>query len=261
MIAPRAYPGTQAVARAVSLLKAFSDARPEWRLSDLARAARLHKATTHRLLAALAREGMVVRDPTGELYRLGPEAIALGARAARANDLRTVSRSELEALAAQTGESVTLEVPVGSDMLILDEVLGRSLIGATASLGTRWPAYATSTGKAVLAALSDAERRRRLGGAGRLARYTPRTIVSPLALRTELARVWRRGYATAIEELERGYVAVGAALRGPDGQPVAAISVGGPRPRFPAARLATLGPLVRAVADRISRRLGAAGET
>ena len=261
MIAPRAYPGTQAVARAVSLLKAFSDARPEWRLSDLARAAHLHKATTHRLLAALAREGMVVRDPTGELYRLGPEAIALGARAARANDLRTVSRSELEALAAQTGESVTLEVPVGSDMLILDEVMGRSLIGATASLGTRWPAYATSTGKAVLAALSDNERRRRLGGGGRLARYTPRTIVSPLGLRTEFARVSRRGYATAIEELERGYVAVGAALRGPDGQPVGAISVGGPRPRFSAARLATLGPLVRAVADRISRRLGAEDET
>ncbi len=258
MIAPRAYPGTQAVARAVSLLKAFSDARPEWRLSDLARAARLHKATTHRLLAALAREGMVVRDPTGEWYRLGPEAIALGARAARANDLRTVSRSELEALAVQTGETVTLELPVGSDMLILDEVMGRSLIGATASLGTRWPAYATSTGKAVLAALPDAECRLRLEG--RLARYTPRTIVSPLALRSELARVRRRGYATAIEELERGYVAVGAALRGPDDQPVAAISVGGPRPRFPVARLATLGPLVRAVADRISRRLGAPGE-
>jgi DNA-binding IclR family transcriptional regulator len=257
VIAPRARPGTQAVARAVSLLKAFSDARPEWRLSDLARAAHLHKATTHRLLAALAREGMVVRDATGDSYRLGPEAIALGARAARANDLRTVSRADLEALAAQTGETVTLEVPVGTDMLILDEVLGRSLIGATASLGTRWPAYATSTGKAVLAALPDAERPRH---AGRLARYTPRTIVSPLALHAELARVRRRGYAIAIEELERGYVAVGAALRGPDNRPVAAISVGGPRPRFPAARLASLGPLVRAVADRISRRLGAAGE-
>ncbi|MGH7614980.1 MAG: IclR family transcriptional regulator domain-containing protein, partial [Gemmatimonadales bacterium] len=72
-------------------------------------------------------------------------------------------------------------------------------------------------------------------------------------------RVGRRGYATAIEELERGYVAVGAALRGPDGQPVAGISVGGPRTRFPAARLTALGQLVRAVADRISRRLGAGG--
>jgi DNA-binding IclR family transcriptional regulator len=90
MIAARAVPGTQAVARAVSLLKLFSDARPEWRLTDLARAAHLHKATAHRLLATLEREGMVVRD-AGERYRLGPEAIALGARAVRASDLRALA--------------------------------------------------------------------------------------------------------------------------------------------------------------------------
>ena len=47
------HPGTQALARAVRLLKTFSDVQPAWRLSDLARAARLHKATAHRLLAAL----------------------------------------------------------------------------------------------------------------------------------------------------------------------------------------------------------------
>src|SRR3989442_12329333 len=55
-------------------------------------------------------------------------------------------------------------------MLILDEVLGRGLIGATASLGTRWPAHATSTGKAVLAALPQAERKRILGTRPRLLR-------------------------------------------------------------------------------------------
>ncbi|PYO83496.1 MAG: IclR family transcriptional regulator, partial [Gemmatimonadetes bacterium] len=44
MIAIPAPAGTQAVARALGLLKSFSDARPEWRLSELARAARLHKA-------------------------------------------------------------------------------------------------------------------------------------------------------------------------------------------------------------------------
>jgi DNA-binding IclR family transcriptional regulator len=203
------------------------------------------------LLAALAREGMVVRDATGDSYRLGPEAIALGARAARANDLRTVSRADLEALAAQTGETVTLEVPVGTDMLILDEVLGRSLIGATASLGTRWPAYATSTGKAVLAALPDAERPRH---AGRLARYTPRTIVSPLALHAELAAAARLRHR--VEELGAA-TAMGAALRG--GQPAGrAISVGGPRrdSRRAAGVARSGGPRRR---DRISRRLGAAG--
>jgi DNA-binding IclR family transcriptional regulator len=254
MIAPRSYPGTQAVARAVGLLKAFSDARPEWRLTDLARAARLHKATAHRLLAALEREGMVTRDGGGELYRLGPEAIALGARAARASDLRATAGPELRALAAETGETATLEVPVGSDMLILDEVAGAALLGAVPEVGTRWPSHATSTGKALLALMPEARRRDRL--AQRLTRHTTRTIVTRAALEREMTRVQRRGYAIAAEELERGYVAVGAAVRDHEGRPVAAISVGGPRLRFPATRLATLGRRVQAAAARVSAALG-----
>ena len=252
MIAARNHPGTQALARAVRLLKTFSDDRREWRLADLARAAQLHKATAHRLLAALEREGMVARDASGERYRLGPEAIALGARAVRATDLRDVARPELEALAAATSETVTLEVPVGADMLILDEVLSHALIGATASSGTRWPAHATSTGKAVLAARDGAERL----ATGRLRRCTPRTITQPAALERDLAAVRRRGYAVAAEELERGFVAVGAAVRDESGHAVAALSIGGPSLRFPAARVTSLGAQVRAAADRVSAALG-----
>ena len=140
-------PGTQAVSRAMALLKAFSDEAPEQRLADLARASGLHRATAHRMLAALEREGMVARDTTSELYRLGPEAIALGARAARASDIRTVARRDLEALAAGSGETATIEIPAGTDMLILDEVLGHALIGASASIGTA-QRVATSPGSA-----------------------------------------------------------------------------------------------------------------
>jgi IclR family transcriptional regulator, acetate operon repressor len=257
VISARTYPGTQAVARAVSLLKAFSDARRGWRLTDLARAAHLHKATAHRLLAALEREGMVTRDAAGEHYRLGPEAIALGARAARASDLRAIVVPELETLAANSGETATLEVPVAGAMLILHEVPGRALLGAVREVGTRWPVHATSTGKALLALLPTEERRDVLGQ--RLSRHTPRTITAAGALDRELGRIRRRGYAVAAEELERGYVAVGAAVQDSDGRPVAAISLGGPRVRFPAARIALLGRQVRAAADRISNALGYRG--
>ena len=256
MIAPRAVPGTQAVARAVGLLKVFSDAQPEWRLTDLARAAHLHKATAHRLLATLEREGMVVRD-AGERYRLGPEAIALGARAARASDLRAVAAPELQALATAHGETATLEVPVGGDMLILDEVAGGALLGAVPEVGTRWPIHATSTGKALLALLPDARRRDYLRA--RLARLTGRTIVSAPALEREFDRARREGFAVASEELERGYVAVGAAVRDHDGRPVAAISLGGPRQRFATARVETLGRAVQAAANRVSAALGFRG--
>jgi IclR family transcriptional regulator, acetate operon repressor len=257
VIAPRVVPGTQAVARAVTLLKVFSDAQREWRLTDLARAAHLHKATAHRLLATLEREGMVVRNPAGELYRLGPEAIALGARAARASDLRSVAAPHLQALAAANGETATLEVPVGSDMLILDEVAGGALLGAVPEVGTRWPIHATSTGKALLALLPPARRRACLPA--RLSRHTDRTIVAATALERELDRVRRKGFAVAAEELERGYLAVGAAVCDHDGRPVAAISVGGPRLRFPPARVEALGHQVVVAANRVSAALGFRG--
>jgi IclR family transcriptional regulator, acetate operon repressor len=247
-------PGTQAVARAVALLKLFSDAAPERGLGDLAKAAGLHRATAHRLLAALEREGMVARDESGERYRLGPDAIALGARATRATDLRSACRAELLALAAETGETATLEVPVRGDMLIADEVVGKALISATASAGTSWPAHATSTGKAVLAVLPDDERRAMLGR--KLSRPTARTIVSQVALARDLALTRKRGYAVATEELERGYVAVGAAILDQSGRPVGALSVGGPTVRFPARRIASLGTVVRAAAGRVSAALG-----
>jgi DNA-binding IclR family transcriptional regulator len=254
VIATRAIPGTQAVARAVTLLKVFSDTQREWRLTDLARAAHLHKATAHRLLATLEREGMVVRDHAGEHYRLGPEAIALGARAARASDLRALAAPELHALAAANGETATLEVPVGGDMLILDEVAGGALLGAVPEIGTRWPIHATSTGKALLALLPDARRREYLRA--RLTRHTDRTIVSAAALEREFGRVRRKGFAVATEELERGYIAVGAAVRDHEGRPVAAISLGGPRLRFSTARVEAMGEHVRAAAARVSAALG-----
>src|SRR5262245_12218403 len=103
------YPGTQAVRRAVALLKAFTDEQPEWGLTELARALKLNKTTAYRLLTALEKEGFVARSPA-DAYRLGPEAIALGGRALRSNDLRSVSHAELEWLAQITKETATLEV-------------------------------------------------------------------------------------------------------------------------------------------------------
>ena len=247
------YAGTQSVRRAIALLKVFSDERPEWGLSELARAARLNKTTAYRLLTALEAEGMVARSEPSDAWRLGNEAIALGALALRSNDLLTAARPELEALVRETGETVSLEVLVGDEVVILDGVEGPSLVGASSEIGTRWPAHATSTGKMLLAI------ERHASGARlprRLRKLTPRTITDPTRLERELDGIRRRGYATAIEELETGYVAVGAPVRDPDGRGIAAISIGGPAARLTTRRIAEMGRRVVRAADRITERLG-----
>ena len=249
----RPYPGTQAIARAVAILKAFSDARPRWRVTDLARELELTKPTIVRLLHALEREGMVMRGVSGT-YGLGPGAIALGTLALRSNDLRTTARAELESLAAATGETTTLEVRAGDEILILDEVRVWHLLGTRPDIGTRWPAHATSTGKVFLA-FGDASARRALPA--RLTKLTRHTVTSAAKLRKELEQVAEQGYATAEEELVEGFVAVAAPIRDHEGQVIAAMSVGGPSVRMTPDRLPKLGKLVRESADRVSAKLGA----
>ena len=252
--------GTQAVERAIAILAALGGARADAGLSELAAELGLHKTTAFRLLGALEREGFVARNAERQTYRLGPALIRLGAQARRATGLHDAAHAVIDGLAAETGETATLEVLVGDDVLILDEVHGRFLVGSSPEVGMRWPAHATSTGKVLLAAArhdGDGTPRREPPPAGRLARFTANTITSRARLERELGEVWRNGFAVGLEEIEPGFVAVGAPVRNADGRVVAAISVGGPSARLDGTRIELLSGLVRAAADRISLRLGA----
>ncbi len=248
------YEGTQAVVRALSVLKSFNDERPFWSLADLSRALNLNKTTVFRLLSALESEGLVRRDSMAETYALGPEMVMLGARAMRSYSLRDACRPELKSLAEASRETATLEILTGKDVLILDEVRGVHLIGSVQSIGTRWPAFATSTGKSILAYLSQEQLAPILKGS--LPQYTPKTVTDPDRLRKEFTEIKRRGYAIADEALELGFRAVGSPVFQHDGEVVGAISVGGPAARMTLERLPEFGKLVSRMAQQISTRLG-----
>jgi IclR family acetate operon transcriptional repressor len=248
--AKKAPEGTQAVIRAVHLLKAFTHDRPEQTLAELSDALGLTKTTAHRLLTALESEGLVARNAVAKTFRLGPGILALGAQAMIGNDLRTIVEPELRALAEHTGETATLEVPVNGDMLILAEVAGRHLVNVSTELGTRWPLHATSTGRAYLAAHPGDEWRSLLPR--RLEKRTPATIADMDRLAREIERIRERGYATASDELEEGAAAAGAALEDSLGNPVGGISLGGPSSRLTPDRLAELGRELVEVAKRLA---------
>ncbi|HKV73437.1 MAG TPA: IclR family transcriptional regulator [Gemmatimonadales bacterium] len=258
----RAPSGTQAVERAFAILQAFSDLRRVWTLADLSRSLGLAKPTALRLLGVLEREGMVERTVPGGGYRLGPGAMELGARAQRSHGLTEAVLPLLDQLAHSTGETASLEVLVGDQILVLAGIQGRHRVSVAPDVGTRWPAHAASTGKVILAGLREREGdlwRRQFAGRARLLELTPRTITSLKRLDEELARVTRRGYATAIEELEPNFVAMGAPVRDIRGEVVAGLSLAGPASRLSAERVKQLvGPLMKA-AEEASRRLGWAG--
>lgn len=250
----KAPEGTQAVIRAIRLLKELSRQDAEVAVTELCESMQLSRTTAHRLLAALESEGLVTRNPASGGFRVGPGVIALGARALLRNDLRALVQPELERLARETGESATLEILADNRMLILSEVPGRFLVSVSAEVGTFWPVHATSTGKAVLAHLSKKDRARILQPP--LRKRTDRTITSMRQLDRELRTVRELGYATTVEELELGAAAVAVALVDPvSGEPVGAISVNGPANRMSPEEVKALGARLVKLADSLSKHL------
>jgi IclR family transcriptional regulator, acetate operon repressor len=229
--------GAQAALRAVRLLKLFTVEQSEMSLAELSRASGLNKTTTHRLLRALQSEALISRNPATSAYSLGAGLMALGVQALASSDLRRRVRPALRALARETGETATLEVPFEDSMLILDEVAGKHVLGSAGNIGTRWPIHATSTGKAWLA-FDDA-------GIDKLALelkpLTSNTVIQRDAMQPQLAEIRRRGYAITVDELEEGFTAVATIIRGVLGDVQGALSIGGPTARLTVARRAELG--------------------
>ncbi len=240
--------GAQAALRAIRLLKLFTSEHPEMTLSELARAAGLNKTTTHRLLRALQSEALIQKNPASGAYSLGPGLMALGVQALASSDLRRRVRPVLKTLAHETGETATLEVPVEDSMLILDEVPGRHVVAAAGNVGTRWPLHATSTGKAYLA--FDVQRLDTL--CDPLPALTTKTLVRKAAFAPQLVEIRRRGYAETVDELEDGFTAVAAVLRGALGDVQGAVSIGGPTRRLSAARRAELGATLCRAAESLN---------
>ena len=250
------YPGANAVYRALAVLKAFTDGQPTWTLTGLANHLRLSKPTAHRLLGVLEQEGFLVREAGAADYRLGPEMIILGARALKSVNLRALAHVELQSLARETRDGAALEVLVGHEVLVLDEVRGKNRLSFDGEVGTRWPAHASSTGKVLLAFSEDPSRWETLP----LTPFTPHTIVTWEALSEALDQIRRRGYGINIEETELGYASVAAPVRDRDGRAVAAIMIGGSARRVNEKTIPAYAEMVCQAAARISQRLGFSGK-
>jgi DNA-binding IclR family transcriptional regulator len=259
---PEPYHGTQAVARAIRILKVFEQSSAALTAAQIAAKLSLNRSTVHRLLSILEAEGFVARESAIETdarhsaYRLGPALVSLGGLALRQINIRSMALPHLRALAQRSGETVDLEILIGPEVMIIEEVQGDHVlrVGVGDSLGGRYPAHTTSTGKVLLAALNEAELNKFLSG--KLIAVTPHTIVDKQVLREQIDQIRKQGWASAWEELEIGLMAVGAPIRDRDGQIIGAISLSGPTVRINRSAIKSLAALVIESAKNISRDLG-----
>ena len=239
------FQGTQTIDRAAQLLTLVLEAEGPRGLTELADDAALPKSTASRLLGALERQGLI--QQSGRRGRFEPGPVLL--RFAHRGQVVELAQPRLEALSAASGETINLAVPGPLGVEHLAQVESRHFLGTGQWVGRRVPYHCTAVGKVLIA----------FGGTepGALELHTPATIVDPDQLATEIARVRRNGYATAVDELEVGLASLAAPVFGPGAHALAALSISGPTLRLDAQRIADLYPILIHEARTLGHDMGA----
>jgi len=211
----------QSLERGLAVIRAFGADDPELTLSDVARRTGLTRAAARRFLLTLADLGYVRSD--GRLFALTPRVLDLGYAYLSSLSLPEVAEPHLERLAAEVHESSSVSVLDGDEIVYVGRVPTSRIMRVAINVGTRFPAYATSMGRVLLAALEPEDLEAYLARA-QIRPLTPRAIATPDELRGELARVRTQGWALVDQELEEGLRSIAVPIRN-GGRVVAAVNV------------------------------------
>jgi IclR family pca regulon transcriptional regulator len=247
----------QSLDRGLAVIKAFGPDRERLSLSEVARVTGLTRAATRRFLLTLVKLGYVRND--GREFSLRPRVLELGYAYLSGLGMPEVAAPHLEELVAQVRESSSISVLDGHHIVYVARVPTKRIMTVSISVGTRFPAYATSMGRVLLSGLSTEDLDRYLAEAD-LAPITARTVTDPARLQEIVREVGQQGYAIVDQELEEGLRAIAAPIHGSGGAVTAAINVSAHASRVSlAAMRAELLPRLLETARRIEADLKAQG--
>lgn len=218
----------QSLDRGLSVIRAFGEESPELTLSDVARSTGLTRAAARRFLLTLVELGYVRTD--GRRFALRPRVLELGYSYLSALSLPQVAEPHMERLVAHVSESCSLSVLDDTDVVYVGRVPMKRIMTVSISVGTRFPAYATSMGRVLLSHQDDAWQEAYLARAV-LQPLTRHTVTDPDLLRTLLTRVRRHGHCLVDQELEDGLRSIAVPVRDRAGAVVAAMNVSAPTTR------------------------------
>lgn len=212
----------QSLDRGLAVIRAFSAEHPELTLSDVARETGLSRAAARRFLLTL--ESLDYVGSTGRQFFLKPRVLDLGYAYLSSFDASQIAQTHLEELSAKLHESCSASVLDGGDVIYTSRAATNRIMTIGLSVGRRLPAFVTSMGRVLLAALPAEELDRYLATHDRPA-LTSRTVTDEAALRKILDVVRSRGWALIDQELEDGVRSVAAPVHDASGRVVAAVNV------------------------------------
>ena len=219
---PRNGEFVQSLERGLAVIRAFDAEHPELTLSDVARQTGLTRAAARRFLRTLVEIGYMRTE--GGKFALRPKILELGYAYLSSLSLPELALPHMEQLVERVHESSSMCVLDGDEIVYVARVPTKRIMAVVIAVGTRFPAYATSMGRVLLAGHSDDWLDGWLSSA-KLHQLTPHTTTDGKELRAELVRVRSRGWALVDQELEEGLRSVAVPIRDASGRVVAAVNI------------------------------------
>eukprot|EP01022_Parablepharisma_sp_SALTPOND_P021260 TRINITY_DN4115_c0_g2_i1.p1 TRINITY_DN4115_c0_g2~~TRINITY_DN4115_c0_g2_i1.p1 ORF type:complete len:593 (+),score=191.59 TRINITY_DN4115_c0_g2_i1:2828-4606(+) len=213
----------KSLAKGMRLLEAFSPARPRLTMTELAEATGLNKAAVQRLTHTLLNLDYLGRDQY-KRYHLTPRVLALGQAFSGGSDLRRTAEPLLERFSRRMDCTVNLSVLEDREVVILIRHEVERFFKFDLQVGSHLPAYCTSMGKLLLAALPEAQLNQKLKSM-KLERHTAYTITNQKELRAHLKQVRAEGLAQSDREASLALRSLAAPVLDGEGNVAAAISV------------------------------------
>ncbi|MCM3160621.1 IclR family transcriptional regulator [Metabacillus litoralis] len=218
------------LANALSILKGFTMDHPEQGVTDVAKSLGVSKSTVHRLLASMASEGFVYKDPRSNRYSLGTSVLTLTNLVSSQLPILNESVPVLNMLTERTGESSHLGILEDHHMIYLQKVECDNPTSLFTHIGKRHPIHATSIGQVILAFQEHEVRGQLLPD--KLEGYTNNTKTSHESLYEKLNLIKAEKHAVCVEELQEHVMAIAAPIFNEKGKVLAAINIVGPAKRM-----------------------------
>jgi len=222
------------LARGISVLRAFTDQKERLTLSEVSRIVDLPRATVRRSLLTLGALGYIETD--GKYFRVAPRVLTLAQAYLTSSALPRVVQPFLEGLSDRLGESCSASVLHEEEVIYVARSTRKRLASMHRNVGTRLPAWWTSMGRVLLAALPDAELDRRVSELVP-EKLTEHTLMDKRALRAVVQQARLDGFAAVDQELEMDLLGMAVPLRDAAGRVVAALNVSSQASRGGRARL------------------------
>jgi DNA-binding IclR family transcriptional regulator len=243
-----------AVDKALEILALLRSDRREMNLAEISKATGAHKSSVQRLMTTLCHHGFVRRDEMTKRYSLGIGLAEYGRIALNNLDIRQMARPFLQALVDFSGETAVLAILNETKMVMVDKREPLNQVRASPFIGMRFPATATSNGKALLAWLPESRVTKIMQIEG-LPAATKNSIVDPKVYRADLAATRARGYAIDREEFQEGASGVSAPIFSPNSQVIATLSLAAPAFRMTEANIRKYGKKCVEFAAQLSTQL------